>query len=301
MNATGIVRLFSVTLAMVVLQGCGGGSDPSEDSYKYGLGDKGANAVCSYDGTVLDAEGYASARVSYPCGLSGPAPATTLTGGFTNVKEQMYWLADHLSSHGYIVITATPTNILGQPSTWKAAHLSALKTLRNENTRAGSALYNRVDLDRLAIAGYSMGGGGGLLALGELGDAVHTAVLMAPYDGYASVNYANISARTLVLVGANDVVAPANSSESYFQSLPSTVSRMLAVYTDGGHLHWVGSSNPDSSSNDTATKTRFKVMVTAWLERHLKGSAAAETYLSGAEHRKHLADDWFTTFDDRRD
>src|SRR5690606_20431916 len=67
-------------------------------------GSDGPNRVCSYTSGLSD-RGYASARVSYPCGLPNASyAATTLTGGFTNTKEDMYWLADHLTSHGYIVI-----------------------------------------------------------------------------------------------------------------------------------------------------------------------------------------------------
>ena len=103
--------------AAVLLQGCFGGSDPVDpnDPTAQDLTNPGSYEICSYD-AELDNEGYASARMSYPCDLSGgPLPATTLTGGFTNTKEQMYWLADHLTSHGYVVLTMTPNNTLGVP------------------------------------------------------------------------------------------------------------------------------------------------------------------------------------------
>src|SRR5690606_22319785 len=83
-------------------------------------GSSGGQSVCNYS-TGLTSLSYSSARVSYPCNLSGTAPATTLTGGFTNTKEDMYWLANHLSSHGFIVITITPNNILGTPLNWETA------------------------------------------------------------------------------------------------------------------------------------------------------------------------------------
>lgn len=80
-----------------------GSGDPAEE---------GSYSECAYSSGLSDS-GYGSARVFYPCETAdGPFAATTLTGGFTNTKEQMYWLAEHLVTHGYIVIAITPTNIL---------------------------------------------------------------------------------------------------------------------------------------------------------------------------------------------
>jgi dienelactone hydrolase len=288
--------------ALLLLQACGGGggSDPgNDDPYARDVGAQGKHRVCSYD-RGLDDDGYRSARVSYPCDRGdGPFPATTLTAGFTNTKEQIFWLADHLTSHGYIVMTMTPTNILGEPSTWKKAHLAGVEKLRSESRRFFSPIFRDVQSDKISVMGYSMGGGGVLLAAGELGDSLHTAVAMAPFAALAQINYANIKARTLILAGANDIVASANSAESYFQSLPSQLVRTIAVYTDADHLQWVGGTNPNADSNDTPVKTRFKVMTTAWLNLHMKDDSSAETYFSGAEHQKHLADDWFTLYNDR--
>ncbi len=295
------IRVFPI-FALLLLQACGGGGggDPgNDDPYARDVGAQGTHRVCSYD-RGLDDDGYRSARISYPCDRSnGPFPATTLTGGFTNTKEQMFWLADHLTSHGYVVMTMTPTNILGEPSTWKKAHLAGVEKLKSESGRFFSPIYRDVKSDKIAVAGYSMGGGGVLLAAGELGDSLHTAVAMAPFAALAQINYPNIKARMLILAGANDVVASANSAESYFQSMPSQLVRTIAVYTDASHLMWVGSGTTGSSLNDSPAKTRFKVMTTAWLNLQLQGDASAETYFSGAEHQKHMADDWFTLYNDR--
>ncbi|MGB1220633.1 MAG: hypothetical protein ACPG43_03790, partial [Alcanivoracaceae bacterium] len=252
----------------------------------------GDHLVCSYT-SDLSSSGYQSARLSYPCDTeSTNLPATTLTGGFTNTKEQMYWLADHLSSHGYAVITMTPNNILGAPPVWKTAHLSGLSELADENARHGSPLYQRIDTDNLAIMGFSMGGGGTLLAAGELGSGYATAIALAPWLGNYAPDYLSIREPVLVLGSENDTLAYASTVGSYFESLPSDITRAIAIYRGTDHFDWYG-------DGDAARKTKFKILVTAWLDWRLKQDSGARDVFDGNEHDRHMAEDWFSRYDFR--
>lgn len=272
------------------LSGCFGGSTPPEDPNAVGIGAPGEHEVCSYT-SDLESSGYASARLSYPCGLDGTTlPATTLTGGFTNTKEQMYWLADHLSSHGYAVLAMTPTNILGSPTVWKTAHLSGFAKLAEENARAGSPLQNSIDLDQRAIMGFSMGGGGTLLAAGELGEGFASAIALAPWLGGLDPDYLNIKEPVLVLGSADDTLAYASTVGSYYESLPADIVRAIAIYRDSTHFEWYG-------SGDAEQKTKFKILITAWMDWRMKNDASARDYYDGSEHARHMAEDWFTRFE----
>lgn len=284
-------RSLLITLPLL-LTGCFGGSnpEPEPDPNAVGVGAPGAYEVCSYTSN-LSSDGYRSARMTYPCDLAGaPLPATTLTGGFTNTKEQMVWLSEHLSSHGYAVITMTPTNTLGSPPTWKAAHLAGFAELADENARSGGPLHNRIALDQRAIMGFSMGGGGTLQAAGELGEGFATAIALAPWLGSHAPNYLNIREPVLVLGSADDTLAYASTVGSYYESLPSDIVRAIAIYRGSDHFDWYG-------SGDAEQKTRFKILVTAWLDWQLKGDASARDYFDGSEHARHMAEDWFTRFE----
>ncbi|MFN3712085.1 MAG: hypothetical protein ACK4SX_00345 [Alcanivoracaceae bacterium] len=286
-----MARVFLIIFAAIALQGCFGGSQPPPlDPNATGVGAAGSYEICSYTGNLSDSN-YSSARLSYPCDLSqGPYPATTLTGGFTNTKEQMYWLADHLTSHGYVVITMTPSNILGTPPVWKRAHLAGFARLEIENARAGSPVHGRINTDQRAIMGFSMGGGGTLLAAGELGTGFTTAIALAPWLGGLSPDYRNINEPVMVLGSANDTLAFASTVGSYYESLPVDITRMLAIYRDSTHFEWYG-------SGDEKQKTKFKILITAWMNWLMKDDAAARSYLDGVEHNRHLAEDWFTRYD----
>jgi dienelactone hydrolase len=252
----------------------------------------GTDSICSYTNNI-SSWGYQSARVSYPCGLKNANyPATTLTGGFINTKDQMYWLADHLTSQGFIVITMTPTNIFGTPPTWATAHKAGITTLKNEMSRSRSPIRGKVDLSKLGVMGFSMGGGGALLAAGELKTQIKTAVPLAPFLTATQPNYPAITAKTFVMAGASDTTANPSSVASYYQTLPNAITRALATYRGATHLDWIGSGNK-------ARQARFKTMITSWLKVHLVGDSAYATYLDvdGVEHKKQIAADWYTRYE----
>lgn len=285
-NATRILPL----TAAVLLQGCfGGGSptDPVEDGQA--LTETGSYEICSYE-TDLDNDGYASARMSYPCDLgAGPFPATTLTGGFTNTKEQMYWLADHLTTHGYVVLTMTPTNTLGVPPIWANAQVGGFAELEDENSRSNSPLAGNIDLSKRNLMGFSMGGGGVLLAAEEMGDAPTSSIALAPWLGAYNVDYSQIDAPMLILGSENDELA--YHSEEYYAELPSNLERGLAIYAGGSHFNWFG------GDPDTAYKLKFRTLVTAFLDVQLKGDNSAYSYFDGSEHDEHVSEGWFSAFD----
>lgn len=281
MSLTSLNRCaLAVSLALIGFAGTAHANAPAS---------KGPNSVCDYS-LGLSSLSYASARVSYPCNLSGKAPATTLTGGFTNTKEQMYWLADHLSSHGFIVITMTPNNTLGTPLNWETAHKGGINKLKDENGRLLSAIRNKVDTTKLGIMGFSMGGGGTLLAAADLGTEVKTAVPLAPWLGTLSPTYRNIKAKTLVVAGSSDIVAYPSTIAGYYQSLPTNITRGWAELRGAGHDDFY------SVTASSTQQTRIKSIVTSFLKVNLTGDSSYQTYLNGAQHSANVAANWYTNY-----
>ena len=254
-------------------------------------GSDGGQKVCNYS-TGLTSISYLSARVSYPCNLSGKAPATTLTGGYTNTKEDMYWLADHLSSHGFIVITMTPLNNLSLPPVWATAHKGGVDKLKDENSRLLSPIRNKVDTAKLGIMGFSMGGGGTLLAAGDLGTQIKTAVPLAPWLGVSIPSYRNIKAKTLIISGASDSVAFPGTIAGYYNNLPA-ITKGLAEVRGASHLDWFG------LTSSSTQRTRFKTLTTAWLKSYLQGDTSYLPYFSGANHNANVSAGWYTYYDYR--
>jgi len=274
-------RLTGALLLVLSLTGC-------KDALPEGPAATGPYSMCSYS-EDLESDGYASARLSYPCELNaGPLPAVTLTGGYTNIKEQMYWLADHLTKHGYIVLTVTPNNIFGGLGSWEDAHRDAFYKLLDENDRMESPVANLVDTQRIALSGYSNGGGGALNVAKALGDEVHSVVGMAPYIPlFDTPDYSNVSANTLLLVGALDLTALPVTIEAAHEALPDDALRVYAKLSWVSHFDWIAFGR---------SHNKFKGIILSWLDLSLKGSSEYEDYLFGDGHQEHVSEGWYQEY-----
>ncbi len=290
------LSLFCTLAATLVLQGCIGSGDPAPMAYDpdaQELTNPGPYEICSYKAGLADI-GYFSAEMFYPCDLSdGPYPATTLTGGWTNTKEDMYWLVEHLTTHGFVVLAITPSNIYGQPPVWARAHKAGFEKLASQNSAFLSPLKGKIDLDKRAITGFSMGGGGGLLALEDIeGEAAMVA--LAPWLGDHQVNFAAIDVPTLMLGSEFDELA--FYVEDFYAELPSDIERGLGMYAGASHYDWFTRVFTDA----TEQQAKFRTLVTAFLEVELKGNTTAYSYFDGEEHAEHVADGWFSNYDFQR-
>jgi predicted dienelactone hydrolase len=263
--------------------------DPQEDYY---LSEPGDYTGCYYD-TDLESSEYCSAFIAYPCETSdGAFPALTFTGGLTNVKEQVAWLADHVVTYGFILIVMTPTNNMSLTTdVWKKAMLGGLQMLESENNRPSSPIYHLVDLDRLGIMGFSMGGGGTLKAANTMGEKIKTALSLAPHE--APVNpsmYTHISVPTVVTTGTRDRICPRDSVWTIFNCLPNDIERLFVNFTKAHHVDWM------NMLGDRETHDRFKTFIVSWLKYYLAGDSSYGTYLSGEMHDKQNAAGWFTEY-----
>lgn len=248
MKTTIIKRLFCAALPLFVLAGCGGGSE------------------CYYDTEASGA--ISSARVFYPCDLPANSQtyrATTLSGGFTNNKQNMYWLAKDLVEQGNMVVfTISAQDNLSVPG-YEAAQMSGYDMMQEANMDPANPLYLR--LQQYALMGFSMGGGGVLNAGNQLGDQIDAIVALAPYS--PNTDLSNVTADTLLLVGQNDAVAPPSFSAGAYDNLPESISKAYMQLAIFDHLKWM--NNTGSSNNSKAVKK----VIQDWFDFVLSGSSTA--------------------------
>jgi hypothetical protein len=255
----------------------------------------GTYASCYYTANISRPE-YAAARVFYPCaagsGTSGPIAsgvfaASTLSPGFTNGASTIYWLGQHLSTHGFIVLAMEPDNTWGNNPEWRDAHVAAYNELIEENGRSGGPIVGRVNVNKIQIMGYSKGGGGALMAAQQLssqGKVIGAVQPLAPYfDSWSNVNL--ITAPVAIHGGSSDIIAPTGShAVPMFNGLASGTKRLLAIYSGLSHSTWTNSSSADHP--------HIKQYITSWMKVYLDGNAGYQTYINGARHNG----SWFSTF-----
>jgi hypothetical protein len=220
--------------------------------------------VRTYD--ISSGSGISSARVFYPDTIDqlSNVGATTVSGGFSNSKEDMYWLATEIAKAGMIAIAisaSSNTSVSG----YERAHRGGLDLLRSENTRTGSPIRGKVG--SLGLAGYSMGGGAVINVSSALGTQVGTCMAMAPYNPSPRSTH---RAATMILTGSSDLTAPPRVGLGAYNNLPSGVPKLYASMRGQGHLYWVNLRNPGS-------ETEF---MQAWMKYYLENNQTAYSIFS---------------------
>lgn len=243
------------------------------------LSSKGDFSKCVYTDDLSD-PGYSSAVIYYPCEKNGePFAASTLTGGWINTKEDMSWIADHLVTHGYIIIAMTPNNNMGDNEEWEGAHKAGLGKLISENQRSDSPIRGLVDIGHMQIMGFSKGGGGALLAAADMGAKVKSTQALAPYMDH-QFDLDGIRSATVCYSGTEDLIASHSVVTDIFNTLPQSIDRAMVVLDKAAHLDWM---------NDGNYQDRFKAYITAWMNVHLKDDAGYKKHIKNTQ-------DWLRDF-----
>src|SRR5690606_22876002 len=132
-------------------------------------------------GEVRDGPQYADFDIYYPEGATPPFSLVAIVPGFVSSRSWVGDWAPFLASHGMAAILIDTNWLTDDPDARKAALLDALVSLKGENTRAGSPLQGKLDTSRAAVVGWSMGGGGALLAAAE-DPSLKAAVGICPWN-----------------------------------------------------------------------------------------------------------------------
>lgn len=173
---------------------------------------------------------------------SGPSPALLFVSGcfgFASRSAQSYTdMAEGWRAKGYVVIFVD--------------YLAA----RGMNRCSGYPTTDDVGKDVLAVAtylqgqpfvkasqitafGWSLGGGGALAALGQIGSGenspLHAVVAYSPW-GCGTLEPWSVKVPALVLMGANDETARPALCQQVFTQLPPGTPVETRVYPDAGHM-----------------------------------------------------------------
>jgi predicted dienelactone hydrolase len=204
-------------------------------------------------------------------------PVVVLSHGLLNWAEMLSDLAEHLASRGYVVL-AIQHDDERHADPLRAAlalrpldQMAALRAIGQIDARAGEPLRDRLQTQRVALIGYSMGGYGALVTAGArvadggvafqygtpgamtrhtqpqnpadaaLRERVAAVVAFAPFGAQASIGafkpagLREVKVPSLVIVGdQDDISGYADGVRSAWEAM-STVPRWLLTYENARH------------------------------------------------------------------
>jgi dienelactone hydrolase len=172
---------------------------------------------------------FDDATLWYPTDADPPYGCVSVVPGFLSPQSSIRNWGPFLASHGIVTITiGVPGG--DQPSVRATKLMSALESCVGENTRAGSPLMGKISPDHLGVSGWSMGGGGTLIAASanpQLKGAVSFAA-WGPTGGSSN------QVPALMFEATADGLA-AGMSDGYYAAVPDTVPKMLFEVQGSSH------------------------------------------------------------------
>jgi predicted dienelactone hydrolase len=135
-------------------------------TYAYAINMLGADssiALATYQGQAVPG--------AIPDLSEGPYPLVVLSPGFAIRSESYAWLAEHLTSHGFVVVSPQHHESLDPSMLWQATierpqDVLAVFAYIDEQVQAGGEFEGLIDNETVAVIGHSYGGYTALAAAG---------------------------------------------------------------------------------------------------------------------------------------
>lgn len=200
----------------------------------------------------------------YSPNTAGKYAVVAVCPGFTATQSSIAAISRRLATHGFVVATINTNSTYDFPPSRANQLLAALRTVTALTT---GPVAGKMDITRQAVAGWSMGGGGTMLAAG-MTPGLKAGVAFAPWS--QSSNIGSSAVPMSYLAGTADTVAPANTMASaFYNATPVTTKKMLGIIRGANH-------NFPNSASQPASYTQV-----AWMKRFVDGDARYSQFLRG--------------------
>lgn len=209
----------------------GAGSMRGPDPTTASASTAGPFTVESYVDGYEDSPFYLDGTIWYPSDAEPPFAGVAVVPGFVSPQASTAPWGPYLASHGFVSITIGTNTGADPPEVRSEALLAALDTLRAEHVRAGSPLEGKIDESRFAIMGWSMGGGGALIA-SSTHPELKAAITLAAWRPAGLFNTSTVP--TLLFAATTDPLA-AGQSQGFYASIPETTPKLLIEVVSADH------------------------------------------------------------------
>jgi dienelactone hydrolase len=219
-----------------------------------------------------DVPEFLAGTIYYPAATPGLLSGVAIAPGYTEEQRHISWWGPRLASHGYAVVVIDTNDRGERPDARADALMAAVRLLREEGERRGSPLSGRIDPERMAVMGHSMGGGGALLAAHEHSDELRAAIPFTPWEPESTLS--GITVPTLILAGESDGIAEvAEHAWRHFTLIPDGAPKVYLEVAGGDH--YIADT---TRGRDLATMGRYAL---AWLRLHVDGDERYREFLYG--------------------
>ncbi|MFT4697877.1 MAG: hypothetical protein ACI9SJ_001008 [Flavobacteriaceae bacterium] len=188
--------------------------------------------------TLTEADGirngldYSGATIYYPTNATPPFASIAIVPGYTASPSSVEEWGPFYASHGIVTIIIGTNSIFDFPEARAIALIDALETIKDENTRNSSPLEGALNLDQLAVSGWSMGGGGAQRAA-VLDNTIAGVVALCPWLPSPQFDH---DSPVLIFSGENDAVAPPSQhADIHYNITPNTTDKLLFEIANGNH------------------------------------------------------------------
>jgi dienelactone hydrolase len=261
-----LLAILSLAVVAVVAQPTGAGAqtgefrkgpNPTEASVRAARGSF-ATTTASVSSLVA---GFGGGTIHYPTDTSqGTFGAIAFAPGFTASSTSYAWIGPRIASQGFVVFLINTDSRFDFPASRATQLQNALNYLVNQSVAA-----SRIDRNRLAVGGHSMGGGGSLIAA-DNNASLQAAVPLQPWN--SGTNFSGVNVPSMIIGAENDTVASVSShSEPFYNSIPASAEK--AYVELNGASHGVGT---------TANVVQAKSMI-VWLKRYVDNDTRYEQFI----------------------
>lgn len=210
-------------------------------------------------------EGFGGATIYYPSNVEPAFGALAIVPGFGNERSHIDWYGPRIASHGFVVILIDTISVWDIPDQRGEQLIAALDYLTMD-----SPVKDVVDAQRLAVMGYSFGGGGVIHAT-RLQPTLKTAIPLAMW--FWDNDQSDSTVPTLLISCENDDIDnEAHTGMVYATLAESTPKAMLEIA--GGDHQCVANVGPTDHQ-----KTTIARMIISFLKRHVDGDEQYEQFI----------------------
>ncbi|MDG2164143.1 MAG: hypothetical protein P8K69_00145 [Flavobacteriales bacterium] len=205
---------------------------------------------------------YSGATLFYPENAEPPFASIVIVPGYATLESSIQNWGPFFASHGIVTMTIGTNSVFEQPEDRKDALLDALETMRHENTRINSPMYNSIDTNRFALGGWSMGGGGAQLAAVE-DPSLKAVIAMCPWLNTLTLSSSDLnhSSPVLIFSGQIDAISPPGvHANVHYNFTPQSTDKLIYEIEFASHLVANGPEGGDGEVGRIAL---------SWLKKYL--------------------------------